>query len=303
MSNIAEDATGKWHGIFNALGIEVGDGRHCKCPSCGGVDRFRMDNRDNRGTYFCNHCGAGDGFMLVQNVLGCDFKQAAIEIEKIIGTVTTVSNIPKEKKIDAEYLRGIFVGSKPASPGCLVWTYLENRGLTNIPNMLRAHPTCKEPETNSMMPAMLAVFTAQDGEALTMHRTFLDGLGGKAQIEKEKKILPGLKPLAGGAIRLFDQVNETIGIAEGIETAIAVNEMFNIPCWSVVSTALMVSFVPPKGIKNVIVFADNDKNFAGQAAAYCIANKLAIKGFNVSVFVPEIVGDDFLDQLTRNPAT
>lgn len=298
MGEIAEECVGRWHGIYNSLGIEVGDGKHCKCPICGGKDRFRMDNKDGRGTFFCNNCGAGDGFALIQKVLGCGFKEAAKEIEAILGTVTSSQNIPKERTISKEYLRDIFLSSKPATDVNFVGAYLANRGLSVVPSCLRAHQKCHEPETNKKMPAMLGVFTSSDGEALTMHRTFLDNHGGKANIEKAKKILPGLKPLSGGAIRLFD-IEDTVAIAEGIETAIAVKETMNIPCWSVVSTTLMAAFVPPKGIKNVIICGDNDKNFAGHKAAYSAANRLSLAGYNVSVVFPEKAGEDFLDELIR----
>lgn len=299
MSDIARETVGKWHGIFASLGIEVGDGKHCPCPICSGSDktsdRFRMDNKEGRGTWFCNQCGAGDGFNLVQKVLNIDFKEAAKEIESIIGSVSVSNNIPKEKTVNPEMLRGIFKGSKPANKTCQVGSYLFNRGLSVVPGTLRFHPKCYEPEKKRETPAMIAVFTSAEGKALTMHRTFLDGHGSKAVIDQPKKILPGLEKLTGGAIRLFDPVDGMIGVSEGIETAIAVKEMMNIPCWSVVSTTLMEGFEPPKGIESVVILADNDKNFAGQKSAFILANKLALKGIKVSVMVPDRPGTDFLD--------
>lgn len=295
MSDISEQAIAKWHGIFHQLGIDVGDGTHCKCPICGGKDRFRMDNKEGRGTYFCNHCGAGDGFNLVQKVLGIEFKEAAKEVERIIGTVSMSNNIPKEKNISPEMLRKIFIGSKPATKECQVGSYLFNRGLSVVPETLRFHPKCYEPEKKKDTPAMMAVFTSSEGKALTMHRTFLDGHGSKAEIDQPKKILPGLEKLTGGAIRLFEPVDGMIAIAEGIETAIAVKEMMNVPCWSVVSSTLMEGFIPPKGIEAVVILADNDNNFAGQKSAFILANKLALKGMKVSVMIPIKPGNDFLD--------
>lgn len=296
MVDIAGEVIGRWPGIFYSLGIEVGDGRHMACPLCGGKDRFRMDNKEGRGTYFCSQCGSGDGFALVQAVLGCDFKQAAEEIRKIIGGVTTEQNIPKENKMSKEYLRSLFFGSEQATEDCQVGKYLKGRGLNTIPKGVRFHPKCKEPETQCEMPTMLGVFMSSEGEGLTMHRTFLDGMGNKATIEKPKKILPALGKLQGGAIRLFE-VEDTVAIAEGIETALAVNQLMNVPCWSVVSSTLMESFEPPKGVKNVIICADNDKNFAGQRAAFICANRLALKGYNVTVRIPDKPGTDFLDEL------
>ena len=47
-------ARGRWREILPQLGIEAGflKGKHCPCPSCGGTDRFRFDNRRQDGDYF-----------------------------------------------------------------------------------------------------------------------------------------------------------------------------------------------------------------------------------------------------------
>jgi hypothetical protein len=42
-------------------GCEGHKNRHQACPVCGGSDRFRFDDKEGRGTWFCNQCGAGDG--------------------------------------------------------------------------------------------------------------------------------------------------------------------------------------------------------------------------------------------------
>jgi putative DNA primase/helicase len=70
-------------------------------------------------------------------------------------------------------------------------------------------------------------------------------------------------PLAGAAIRLTP-VSRTLGIAEGIETALAASELFEVPVWSCISTTGIESFEPPEGAEHIVIFADNDENFAGQ---------------------------------------
>jgi len=130
-----------------------------------------------------------------------------------------------------------------------------------------------------------------------MHRTYLDmETAGKADIADPKKVMPPLKKMSGGAIRLFEPEYETIGIAEGIETAIACTERFVIPTWAAISTSMMESFEPPKGIRKVYIFGDHDRNFAGQKAAYDLAHKLVIQHkLDVYVYIPEDPGD-FLDE-------
>ena len=48
-------------------------GKHGPCPLCGGRDRFRFDDKDGRGTYFCSGCGAGDGVRLAMGITGLSF--------------------------------------------------------------------------------------------------------------------------------------------------------------------------------------------------------------------------------------
>lgn len=78
-----------WRMIFANLGIDVPDSpkRHSACPTCGGEDRFRFDDEDGKGTWFCNQCRpqAGDGFGLIQNVRDCDFKTAVELVRESLG--------------------------------------------------------------------------------------------------------------------------------------------------------------------------------------------------------------------------
>lgn len=297
--DIKDEAAGRWPGILSSLGIGIGQsGKHCACPICGGKDRFRFDDKEGKGTWICNQCGAGAGVDLVMKVLGMDFKDAASEIRKIIGTCE-VSKQQPEPKASRDLLRKIYTESAPIKKGDVAYRYLTNRGLSLISDRLRFHPKCYEPESHSHCPAMLATFMLPDDTAITIHRTFLTSDGRKQNINSPKKILPALKKMTGGAIRLFDPVDGIIGLSEGIETALAAHELMGIPTWSVVSTSLMEGFVPPKGIKGVVIFPDKDRNFAGQKAAYKLANRLVIKNkIEVEVKMPERFGD-FLDELNN----
>ena len=146
---------------------------------------------------------------------------------------------------------------------------------------------------------MLATVTDATGRAVSMHRTYLQGAR-KAPVPEPKKLMEGLA-LAGAAIRLTP-VSRTLGIAEGIETALAAAELFEVPTWSCISTAGIESFEPPEGVEHVIIFADHDGNFAGQAAAYRAAHRLALRGYEVEVVIPPTAGD-WLDELNRRNHT
>jgi putative DNA primase/helicase len=85
-------AEGRWPQILANLGVDVTDNprRHSPCPGCGGKDRFRFDDLDGRGTFICGGGGdrqAGDGFALVQHVLGYTPKEALEAVNRSLGGV------------------------------------------------------------------------------------------------------------------------------------------------------------------------------------------------------------------------
>lgn len=83
---MAVAATGHWPDLLTAVGIDIPrDGKHGPCPTCGGKDRFRLDDKGGRGTWICNQCGAGDGLTLVGLVTGKPIKEAAELIAPLVG--------------------------------------------------------------------------------------------------------------------------------------------------------------------------------------------------------------------------
>jgi putative DNA primase/helicase len=92
---------------------------------------------------------------------------------------------------------------------------------------------------------------------------------------------------------------DTLGIAEGIETALAASQLFHLPVWACLNAGLLQKWEPPKTVKRVVIFADNDPSYAGQAAAYGLAYKLQ-SAFDVEVRTPDNPGDDWNDILCRD---
>ena len=78
LKNTLATATGQWHNILKVAGIpsEFLTNKHGPCILCGGKDRYRFDNKEGRGTYFCNQCGAGDGLDLLQKFTRWPIKNA-----------------------------------------------------------------------------------------------------------------------------------------------------------------------------------------------------------------------------------
>lgn len=300
IDEIKAQCVGRWPGILQQLGIDVGEGKHIQCPICKCEKKwFRFDNKDGNGTWICNHCGAGDAWHLVQKVLNVDFMGAVEVVAPFVDKVPVAAVVERDEKISKEYLREIYVGSVKAHESNLVGRYLAFRGLSVFPSALRLHQGLKEPDSGKVFPCMLGLLSMPDGTGVTMHRTWIVEPGQKAPVEKPKKLLPGLKKICGAAIRLWP-IPETgpLGIAEGIETAIACHELYQIPVWSAVSSNGVETWVPPKGITSVVVFGDNDKNYTGQKAAYHLANRLVVQhGLTAEVEIPD--EGDFLDVLNK----
>lgn len=302
-------AKGKWKGILLHLGLPAAalQDKHGPCPMCGGEDRFRFDNKDGRGTYICNQCGAGDGMKLAQTFTGLPFSEVASKIDGILGNVKPDA-MPRPAMTDDERrqaLRRAWGESRAVQPGDLVDTYLRSRGLGEViyPKALRFAPSMRDGD-GGVRPAMLALVGVHGEKPVSLHRTFLrpDGAA-KAEMASPRKMMPGDLP-EGACVQLSDWHGKgALGIAEGIETAMSASALFGIPVWAALNASMLGKWWPPEGCDDVAIFADNDPLFGGQAAAFRLAHRLAVKGVAVTVHVPPVVGRDWNDVfLERSPA-
>lgn len=91
VTETVEQACGHSPRILPALGVPVIKNRHQACPVCGGSDRFRFDDKEGRGTWFCNQCGAGDGLKLVEKVFGVKPSEAAQKVNAVTGCLPPVA--------------------------------------------------------------------------------------------------------------------------------------------------------------------------------------------------------------------
>ena len=96
---------------------------------------------------------------------------------------------------------------------------------------------------------VVARVTDAGGRGIGLHRTMLD--------RKERRAHGTLK---GGAIRLFtEEPGERLGVAEGIETALAFRVLHpELVTWSLISAQGITGFDPPANVREVIVACDFD---------------------------------------------
>jgi putative DNA primase/helicase len=85
--NTIDRARGRWQEILPRLGVEARflSNKNGPCPLCGGKERFRFDDRDGSGSYYCNQCGPGVGLLLVRKLRSWDHKTACDVVDEIIG--------------------------------------------------------------------------------------------------------------------------------------------------------------------------------------------------------------------------
>jgi putative DNA primase/helicase len=292
-------AAGRWRSIFQEFGVAPADlcGKHRACPNSGeGVDRFRFSDQNGSGNFFCA-CSpdgrkGGMGFLMCRT--GRTFPDLAAEVDKIIGNVKDKGEKP-DRRDPLPLLRDIQRRAQPS--GIAVDGYLFARGLTPTPAVRQVSGLeyWEDGRLSGRFDAMVCRIVDAKGVPQSYHVTYISGQF-KAPVSVPRKVLPPASGIAGCAVRLFP-VAEHIGIAEGIETALAASMIFRMPVWACISRGGLESFVPPLGVSEVTVYGDNDASFAGQAGAYKAAECLKRKKIRASVRIPEQTGTDWNDQL------
>lgn len=205
---------------------------------------------------------------------------------------------------NTERIKQVWQSSHPLDGNDAASRYLANRELMAPATHAlrwREMPYYHENKLLGCYPALLAAVTDYNGEPVTIHRTFLTQHGTKADVPTVKMLMPTAAPMRGSSIKLYKPQHRagglSIGIAEGIETAIAAQMLFDVPVWSCIATSGIASFTPPSEVKQVYLFADNDTNQAGQEVAYRAAERLTRMGFTVRVHIPPCAGSDWADVL------
>ena len=314
MSELREQCQHRWPAIFANFGVPESftNKKHQPCPLCGGKDRARFTDHMGTGAVICNGCAQDsiDGIEFLQRFTGKDFKTVAADIRSILGE--TVAAPAKDVNIEKQRqkLTETWAAGMPLSKDCPTHKYLLNRGLAGLDFAslvgLRCHPALTywhvedgKPMDLGKHPAMIGLITTPEGLPASIHCTYLTHDGRKGAFDPVRKMMSPSRPISGGAVRLQKlEENQTLCVAEGIETALAMKLHHPDCCpWAVISTGNMEKFTPPNHCSSAIyIAADNDENFAGQAAAYSLAKKLSLKKHKASVLMPKQKGD-FLDQL------
>ena len=305
--NTKQAAIGRWPEIFEYFGLPAVTGKnHFKgeCPLCGRKGKYRCDDKNGTGSYICV-CGSGDGWALLAGFTGKEFKVLAAEVDQLIG------NQYAPDRLDAHPVRRTLahqrdrVSRKYATLSPLKGTgadsYLKGRGINALPADSIRYCDSQPTGEGKILQSMFALATDDKGELCYLHRTLLDG-DKKAATTASKKMMKlqedsYLEYAKSVAIRMFPTAS-TLGIAEGIETALACHQITKCNTWATLNTTFMKRFRAPAGVKQLIIFADADANGAGHAAAFeCASANLHAKNDLETVSVRWPASGDFNDLL------
>jgi hypothetical protein len=215
------------------------------------------------------------------------------------GTIEVASRAEYQTaRVQERIASGLAIWKEGIAPqGTLVESYLQARGceLSAVTtDDLRFHPHC--PFAGYRFPAMLALLRdVITGEATGVHRTALrdDGLA--------KREMPGgipAKMMLGrgkGSAVMLQHGTPIMGVAEGVETALAAHLIFGVPVWAALSAAGAGKF-PVINVKRLTIFTDHDD--AGLTAGVECARRYKEAGIEVEVRYPPQNKTDWNDYLT-----
>ncbi|KAB1470570.1 DNA primase [Cronobacter sakazakii] len=286
VTETVKQACGHWPRILPALGVKVMKNRHQACPVCGGSDRFRFDDKEGRGTWLCNQCGAGDGLKLVEKVFGVKPSEAAKKVNAVTGNLPPVAPeviaaAEAETEADRQAAAALAVRLMEKTHTASGNAYLTRKGF----------PDRECPVLTVMHKTGGVTFRAGDvvvplyddtGALVNLQLISSDGLkrtlkGG--QVKGARHVIEGKK-----------QAGKRLWIAEGYATALTVHHLTGETVMVALSSVNLLSLASLSRQKSpacqIVLAADRDLNGNGQNKAAAAAE--ACEGV---VALPPVFGD------------
>lgn len=281
-SNVEEEA----RLLVERLGGRWGPaGGLCRCPAHD--DRTPSLSVRAGRTRMLLHCFAGCGARDVLRAL-----KSAHLLEP--GAATSAQAVGKDSVGALQRAaRRIWSDSRPAG-GTAAEHYLLARGLAVASPQLRFHPRAprgRQPLTQ-FGPALIAA-VRDDAGLIGIHRTFLAADGsGLAELAQPRA---GLGRFGSGAVRLGPS-GPSLGLAEGIETALSATALFGVPCWAALGTERFGRVRLPSHVKRLLLFLDHD---SGGRRADALARHRFADLERIEAHYPDRPGDDWNDVLKQ----
>ncbi|ANR79939.1 DNA primase [Kosakonia sacchari] len=286
VTETVRQACGHWPRILPALGVKVMKNRHQPCPVCGGADRFRFDDKEGRGTWFCNQCGAGDGLSLVEKALGVTVSEAADRVNAVTGSlppvapaVITADTAESEasRREAAALAASLLAKSRSASGNA----YLTRKGFPGC-ECLTLTSTHKTGGVTYRAGDVVVPLYDDTGALVNLQLINADG---------DKRTLKGGQ--VKGACHLINgekQAGKRLWIAEGYATALTVHHLTGETVMVALSSVNLLSLASLARNRypgcQIVLAADRDLNGDGQTKAAAAAK--ACEGI---VALPPVFGD------------
>jgi len=333
MNDKAEDlAYGRWPDVLEHAGIASShfNGKHGPCPICGGKDRFRWAKKHG-GTWVCSQCTEdkyANGFKMLMLYHGWTFREAADFIRAYFqgSAARGVTRAPVQKEGPAadndrslRRMCAIWEATREMTEGDPAHRYLCKRvpGLNFMPRYIRFHPALDywaPPQTDGGRPQLVGKFPAMvarcfdpSGRFVQLHKTYLTEDGQKANVPVAKKTDKGIG-VNGFAVPILPVKGDTLGFAEGIESAVAGAMFREIPVWPCLNGPSMAAFDLPASlmqqVRHVVIFEDHDElrrlhnggmRRAGEHYASQLAQRMRAHGKRVLILRAGRVGLDMAD--------
>jgi len=280
IQDIAIIANGRWESTLNSLGVIIPENRkHGACPCCGGKDRFRFDDKEGRGTFYCNGCGSGDGFTLVSKALNLNIKDSANVINNIVGGNKP---LPIKRVVLPDYLKAAKKAEYILSQSILATEhpYLTSKGISS-------HGVGVSSKGDLVIPVL-------SGEQLSSLQ-FISPDG-------SKRMLGGGK-IKGcfGLIGQFNQNDNLVLLCEGYATAATLYECMGYPvfyCFNANNLYSVAETLVKEYEFNPIICADNDSHLQKNIGAEKAIE--ASSGLILQAVMPDDAGDFNDLMLARN---
>ncbi|EEH7184119.1 DNA primase [Salmonella enterica subsp. enterica] len=286
VTETVKQACGHWPRILPALGVKVIKNRHQSCPVCGGSDRFRFDDKEGRGTWFCNQCGAGDGLKLVEKVFGVTPSEAAGKVNAVTGNLPPVAPeviAASEAETDADHKAAAALAvrlmekTRPATGNA----YLTCKGVPDL-ECLTLTVMHKTGGVTFRTGDVVVPLYDDTGVLVNLQLINADGL---------KRTLKGGQ--VKGACHIIEgkkQAGKRLWIAEGYATALTVHHLTGETVMVALSSVNLLSLASLARHKylacQIVLAADRDLNGDGQSKAAAAAD--ACEGI---VALPPVFGD------------
>lgn len=255
---------------------------------------------DMRGGVFgCHRQGIAETWSAADRATMTRDQRAELARQVMAATAEREAQQRQQWRENAQRIAQLLAQCVPLVPGDPCTLYLKGRGFRGVwplPAALRLHRGLSYWHGGAKLgtfPAMVAPLVAPDGRTVALHRTYLTRDGRKADVPTVKKLTGTAGPLAGACIPLHKPVAGVVGIAEGVETALAGWCASGVPTVAAYCADSLAAWRWPGGVQRLVIFADNDK--AGREAADTLRARAFSAGLRAEVLTPTDGGADWCD--------